>query len=995
MADVLKLHQDPDFQASDVPTPNDFDKLKEKLKDYEPPLPGLEAGEGWQSVTVDISVPMGKQPGSQIGSTTKFSVPHLHHRSITELIQKIIRTNPDAKDFHLYPFEEYVTRNDATERLFGELYTSDAFLDEFRKVRAEPPEPDCNLEKIVLGLQFWSDATLLANFGTHKLWPVYMYIGNQSKYVRAKPTSDGGWDVAYIPELPDDIEEVLQQLPTKSAHQPLLTHCRRELFQNVLLQLLDEDFYNAYKHGMVIEFPDGIKRRVFPRILTWSADYPEKCLLATIRENGRCPCPRCFIKKSEIRNLGTKRDQRMRLQRRRKDNSWRRVMIESVRRNLYIFGKAIAGQFVNKRLDEFSMTPNENALSQRLQEFGLDYHEILPVDLLHEIEIGEWKRLLLHFIRMLYSREPGDVWVEQMNARFRAIPIFGKDTIRRLPQNVAGMKRLAARDYEDILQVSITVFEDLFGTEHSEAITKLIYVMAEWHCLAKLRLHSDSTLKHLDTVTTVLGKELRNFADKIAPSFNTKETVSETTARARQREKNQKTLFGQVLASSAARVKKYTLDRYKLHALGDYTSTIRRLGTTDSYSTYIGEARHRIKKQDYRKTNKRKFKLQMMATKSRHPAISQIDASAIGGHRPGHTDGTNNEPLVPHLRYDISKRADSTFHIGSFVQASATDRAVKHFKSQLSDHVLCRLRGIPYSGNSLELPQDCSALRIQNNHIHCHPTMRLNYTTYDVRRATDHVKPYLKFNRKAPHCQRSETRDRSTVMLSTSDNQQSSSGFLYARVLGIFHVLASEVGRTTQEIKRIDLLWVKWFSDVPGWKGGWETRRLDRVWFPPDSEDMGNYGFVDPADVVRACHLPPVFSCGEDAERQQSIASDEGGDYKFYDVNRFVDRDMYMRYFGGGVGHVDRNQVARTLVDTADNHNGNLDEDEDDEDEDFEDQIDFERLDAILEGVDDEEGEVEDDGEEDEEDSEPDCDREEEEEEDEDDDENIDNDYED
>lgn len=37
--------------------------------------------------------------------------------------------------------------------------------------------------------------------------------------------------------------------------------------------------------------------------------------------------------------------------------------------------------------------------------------------------------------------------------RFRLIPTFGRSTIRRFVNNVSEMKKLAARDFEDILQV--------------------------------------------------------------------------------------------------------------------------------------------------------------------------------------------------------------------------------------------------------------------------------------------------------------------------------------------------------------------------------------------------------------------------------------------------------------------------------------------------------------------------------------------------------------
>jgi hypothetical protein len=40
--------------------------------------------------------------------------------------------------------------------------------------------------------------------------------------------------------------------------------------------LLDADFRNAWLNGVPIMFSDGVIRLVFPRIFTYSADYPEK-----------------------------------------------------------------------------------------------------------------------------------------------------------------------------------------------------------------------------------------------------------------------------------------------------------------------------------------------------------------------------------------------------------------------------------------------------------------------------------------------------------------------------------------------------------------------------------------------------------------------------------------------------------------------------------------------------------------------------------------------
>ena len=40
--------------------------------------------------------------------------------------------------------------------------------------------------------------------------------------------------------------------------------------------LIDDEFVAAYKEGITIRCADGVERRFYPRIFTYSADYPEK-----------------------------------------------------------------------------------------------------------------------------------------------------------------------------------------------------------------------------------------------------------------------------------------------------------------------------------------------------------------------------------------------------------------------------------------------------------------------------------------------------------------------------------------------------------------------------------------------------------------------------------------------------------------------------------------------------------------------------------------------
>ena len=80
---------------------------------------------------------------------------------------------------------------------------------------------------------------------------------------------------------------------------------------------------------------------------------------------------------------------------------------------------------------------------------------MLVVDLMHEFELGIWKALFTHLIRILSAAGTGDTLVSELDWRYRMVPTFGGDTIRKFTSNTSEMKRMAARDFEDVLQVSL------------------------------------------------------------------------------------------------------------------------------------------------------------------------------------------------------------------------------------------------------------------------------------------------------------------------------------------------------------------------------------------------------------------------------------------------------------------------------------------------------------------------------------------------------------
>lgn len=130
----------------------------------------------------------------------------------------------------------------------------------------------------------------------------------------------------------------------------------------------------------------------------------------------------------------------------------------------------------------------------------------------------------------------------------------------------------------------IPAFEGLFPPEHDTIIRNLLFQLAQWHSLAKLRLHTDESLTFLDEVTRLLGRQLQKFRDFTCKAFNTLELPSETAAHWRWKKGQLNTSNTTV---SGAHPKSFNLNTYKLHALGDYVCTIRLFGTMDSYTTQI------------------------------------------------------------------------------------------------------------------------------------------------------------------------------------------------------------------------------------------------------------------------------------------------------------------------------------------------------------------------------------------------------------------------
>jgi hypothetical protein len=237
-----------------------------------------------------------------------------------------------------------------------------------------------------------------------------------------------------------------------------------------------------------------------------------------------------------------------------------------------------------------------------------------------------------------------------------------------------------------------------------------------------------------------------------------------------------------------------------------------------------------------------------------------------------------------------------------------TYTCIQNFIPKLREHLLPRIRTAlqplqdsstgpvtsesetnpgPASGPVFSLSVDGSAtdfVFFKNDCIYHHKLLRFHFTTYDVRRGTDIVNAGT---------------SRHNVMLLAEDECESadrstgsnSHPFLYARVIGAYHanVLYTGPGMRNYEARRFDFLWVRWYELVNPASSGWSSSKLDTVRFPP-MHRANSFGFVDPKDILRGCHIIPAFAKGKRHTNEVGISrcAKDSHDYMLYYIGRCV-----------------------------------------------------------------------------------------------------------
>ncbi|KAL0062179.1 hypothetical protein AAF712_010934 [Marasmius tenuissimus] len=891
----------PDFEVNHLvgfSAQRETDRVYNHKSSKSPQLP-FANHDGWIKGEVKVVLPRAKNRVEENNAPT-LCVKDVWYRKPFDVIQTEM-AEPYTAQFHLKPYKLFWKHpkdpEKPVQRVYGEGYTSNRMLGFEKEIMTKlHPRPEGSPEVGIIGIMLYSDSTQLANFGEASLWPAYLTFANWSKYTRLKPSSLAMNHIIYFPSLPKTAQEHYNDHFKKMATDAELRFCKVELLQAVWhLLISDERFVDAYVNGYVEKCSDGILSLLFYRFLCYSADYVEKVILACIKYLSTHPCPLCLTKKDQVHLLGTKMDMKWHSTNLRIDSDEMIGNIAAARSAMFQFGYSVNNEdYVQSHLEDTSTLPVWSAFSKVFQPHGLNHYEIYAPDSFHDLT-GRISDFLKHNIRMISARNKQNL--EYLDQRFRRVPTFGDGTIRRFKSKVSSFTKFAGRDYQDALECAMPCFEGLFHDETLDEIMQdLLFTFATYKRYCNLRQHTDSTISSMKTTTSELGRLFRLYKDKVS-DIPTVETDQEVRIRLKKDPKG----------NGAARKKNFSLVNYKTHALGHEADAIMMYGTTDGTSTQPGEREHKRVKNKYQVTNKNKPEGQIGAlilvehrterSATRHTAVSHKDSS--------HEELPKADPSLHH---QLPQNENKSTQLHKLLNSKLPqDPALKSFKLKLQRHLISRILDVD---PDTILDEELYRLAFTGDRFYRHQRFRVHYTSYDCRRKKESIG-----SRRRPH-----------IMMLTGDPDDPHP-YLYARVVGIYHanVLYVGGGPVHGKTRRMEFLHVRWMQFDEGYEWGWKAKRLPRVHFL-DGEDPDAFGFVDPSRVIRASHMIPAYEykTTNDLLSPKSLARvyeefhegryvKEEYDWRHFYVNLFPDTDMFMRYRGGGIGHIEFYEFLRRL----------------------------------------------------------------------------------
>lgn len=224
----------PDFDKEHFANFTSTSRLEARLDEYVATSGAFSCKDGWKKDSVKIKLPKEGHKFASEAAAPVFEVQGVWHRSLLKVIKSTYQDDIQASSsFHCVPHQLYFVPPSSSaastagsssspphpsgasadtsgqssrtpcsetqgssssseippnaERMYSETYNTNHLLAEDEKIREMPRHPDdsSDVEYCVAPCTVWSDSTHLTNFRTKSLWPVYLYPGSLSKYVRS------------------------------------------------------------------------------------------------------------------------------------------------------------------------------------------------------------------------------------------------------------------------------------------------------------------------------------------------------------------------------------------------------------------------------------------------------------------------------------------------------------------------------------------------------------------------------------------------------------------------------------------------------------------------------------------------------------------------------------------------------------------------------------------------------------------------------------------
>jgi hypothetical protein len=322
-------------------------------------------------------------------------------------------------------------------------------------------------EKVIIPLMLSSDATIVSGNCKTKAWPMYMTIGNVPKDLRYVKGYGASRVLAYLP--------VITTL-SNTTQNKWLSLCKTAIFQHCMRIILEPFSHTEQQqNGIPMTGPNGKVYSCVTMLATYSADYPEQCLLTATRtwRNGY-GCPRCLIKA--------------------KDYKKGLDMTSVIRRNN-------DNMKIYSRSDQFGCFPVDNAF----WDADYDVYSAMITDDLHQL--GGIYRHLIQYVERIVKKTKGNA--AEVERRCQELPVY------------TGLKRFRKGFlYSNLTNPTFDEFR-----KHMQLILCLVHDMIPVQCVLCIRAfidffiqicskeHTSSTLKSADEYLALFFHYLPAFQD--------------------------------------------------------------------------------------------------------------------------------------------------------------------------------------------------------------------------------------------------------------------------------------------------------------------------------------------------------------------------------------------------------------------------------------------------------------------------------------------------